>query len=909
MRRQSSFVVVLTLVLGGIAGRIPLHAAAPASDGRPESRLEVRDATKSQRIIGFPRAGMTSDGGIGEPERGGRFAPPVVTEIPEISAIEDVPAALAAGTLALWRNQGATVASMRELTERSLDAHEEVPGGGIDRYLLGAGDLDADGLDDAIAMDVAVSGWGEITGTDLLGIKGTDGTELWRQPIPFDPWGWWYGDYLLQIAPDLDGDGAPEVLQLSLTANSATCLGAVVAYACAYRNLPHTWSLEAIDGSSGDALWTRRFEGSSTLVGGAAVVASIAASKGTAVAALPLFAGDRDGVAGEEVMINLLDVRSVAASGVLVSASARRYDTNVAIVAGSVGTTISTSQRADDLAPAFAVDAGDAVGDSTRDLAWYIDAGSRARTCTLLCGSMGAQPAAIEMIDGATGTVAWSWNDESGDLWALTEPIEDIDGDGIDDIVAIGWFDVALVSGATGAESWRVPAWNIALAGNLDGGPGQDLFTFDFGYDDYEYTLVNGIDGVDGSILSEARYPEIEPTESQYTEVYVPGDLDGDGALDLGLVTTLYGTGAMLFEFRSGASNASIPLNATMSDVDYAGMWSPGDVDADGTDDVLLVGIAETGSSMLLIEELVRSGGGAGWTRGTRLLYDSYFQVLAGDADATAGVDIFSDLGQISWGEESVTLEGLYEMRSGLTGERAWRIGNELTPPPGSIGTARLRGTVTLEEAYVPACVDVYTDAGDYVAERRVSSGSSYTIGRLAAGTYHVRFTDCWESRHIEEWYDGASTRAASTPIVVGDGEEVTGIDADLLLAPVPPNDTIRGATILEVPSTTEIFTGGATSEAISTGCDGAERTVWYRITPTATGSISLDTTGTSFVNALAVYAGYPTRATQLDCSMGWDDEYPARIQFNAIRGVRYYVMAGGYWGEAGTLVLNASSV
>jgi len=90
-------------------------------------------------------------------------------------------------------------------------------------------------------------------------------------------------------------------------------------------------------------------------------------------------------------------------------------------------------------------------------------------------------------------------------------------------------------------------------------------------------------------------------------------------------------------------------------------------------------------------------------------------------------------------------------------------------------------GTFTAGITDLPVrLVDAATNT--LVAKRRTTLEARYTFTDLPAGTYLVQFLDTdhfWGT----QWYQGASGRATATPIVVGDGVTVSGIDG--LLPPV----------------------------------------------------------------------------------------------------------------------------
>ncbi|WP_457973931.1 beta strand repeat-containing protein [Arthrobacter sp. D1-17] len=100
---------------------------------------------------------------------------------------------------------------------------------------------------------------------------------------------------------------------------------------------------------------------------------------------------------------------------------------------------------------------------------------------------------------------------------------------------------------------------------------------------------------------------------------------------------------------------------------------------------------------------------------------------------------------------------------------------------------ASISGTVT-----APAGVDVsslgvsvQSSDGTSWSYGNVEFNGSYTVRGLAAGSYKVRFSG-YNSGTLTQWYSGASTFESATPVILAEGQDITGIDAAL----------VRGASI-----------------------------------------------------------------------------------------------------------------
>ncbi|MBI4493220.1 MAG: IPT/TIG domain-containing protein [Chloroflexi bacterium] len=124
-----------------------------------------------------------------------------------------------------------------------------------------------------------------------------------------------------------------------------------------------------------------------------------------------------------------------------------------------------------------------------------------------------------------------------------------------------------------------------------------------------------------------------------------------------------------------------------------------------------------------------------------------------------------------------------------------------------------------------------------------------------------------------------------------------------------PSNDSFASASVLSVPGSASGSTLLATLEAgePSPACGPIGKTVWYRLVPEATGTLSASTAGSGFDTLLALYSGSSLATlTQLAC----DDESggggTSRLSGAVRAGQTYYLQLGGYYSEAGSFVLNA---
>ncbi len=86
--------------------------------------------------------------------------------------------------------------------------------------------------------------------------------------------------------------------------------------------------------------------------------------------------------------------------------------------------------------------------------------------------------------------------------------------------------------------------------------------------------------------------------------------------------------------------------------------------------------------------------------------------------------------------------------------------------------------------------------------------------------------------------------------------------------------------------------------------------TAWYRFTAPSSGQIHLDTGGATFDTVLAAYTGSAVNSlTPLVCNDDRGGDFQSAMDLNVTGGTVYYVQAGGFDADQGTLRLNVGSV
>jgi hypothetical protein len=128
---------------------------------------------------------------------------------------------------------------------------------------------------------------------------------------------------------------------------------------------------------------------------------------------------------------------------------------------------------------------------------------------------------------------------------------------------------------------------------------------------------------------------------------------------------------------------------------------------------------------------------------------------------------------------------------------------------------------------------------------------------------------------------------------------------------PAPTNDNCAGAT----PIGFGTYTGttlGATQDGTSACAGNSTADVWYSFTPNCSGTLILDTCGSTYDTIISVHTGCPgSSGNQLGCNDdagtdgGCSGTYQSYLAVPVVGGINYRVRVGGYGGAAGTFTLN----
>src|ERR1043166_661783 len=201
---------------------------------------------------------------------------------------------------------------------------------------------------------------------------------------------------------------------------------------------------------------------------------------------------------------------------------------------------------------------------------------------------------------------------------------------------------------------------------------------------------------------------------------------------------------------------------------------------------------------------------------------------------------------------------------------------------------------------------------------RNTSGGVLATVGNwsnedqdFGAGNpyYHLQTFDllAYAGQTIRIYFNSANDSSYPTSFLIDD------VSVQINAAVVPPtNDTCVAAIPMTAGTTYTLNTANATSTNDPTpGCQGSfGKGVWYSYTPSASGTVTLSTCGSTFDTVLAIYTGSCGALSPLACN---DDDGPAcagsqaSFSFSATSGTTYHILAGGSGGASGTLSILAT--
>jgi hypothetical protein len=361
----------------------------------------------------------------------------------------------------------------------------------------------------------------------------------------------------------------------------------------------------------------------------------------------------------------------------------------------------------------------------------------------------------VELVRGSNGTMLRSWI--GGGAAALGAAIAfgaDLDADGVDDALfgapstegAGGSVDVVSGSDGTTLRTTTVPppvmppwldVWKGLGAGraDVDGDGVDDVLlclrgTIPIGsYMSFDVGEIRAISGADGTELVRAQAPAsvvggISNWSAYASDATWLRDIDGDGVPDFAVTAPGSGAGGLIVQ--SGATGAPIVARDETSlglDLSLASLVSPGDLDGDGIDDILVACRYVFGSS-LGASPTVTAVSGANASK----LWSA-----APVVGATSGLGFgsrVSPLGDVNGDgvpdfattDFGATIQGQAEIRSGSDGS----ILSTRTGPPNEIPVS-ITGVGDLDGDFIHDFATAWIDVSTLVSRIEAWSGSSGT--------------------------------------------------------------------------------------------------------------------------------------------------------------------------------------
>jgi len=416
-------------------------------------------------------------------------------------------------------------------------------------YAAGAGNLNGDDKDDVLTFTIRYdSGTDTDTLESISALSGKDGAMLWSKDINTDLWGVW-------TEFDFNGDGMDDIM---------------VQHA-SYESSVETDCIDKIYILNGDGspLWRK--------------------TPGNWVYAYP--AGDLDGNGGEDLLVY----------------SEQNFDTywtaKIFAVRGSNGNTLwsKTASNKDRVWLYPADPAGDLNNDGKDDVMMQYERWNP---------SPGDYTTTIYALHGNSGSTIWSDASTAQDSWMNAYPAGDLNGDSKDDVLLYPWkydpsteryySDIVYAKGGCDNQLlWTKTGTDMDYmqAGDLNRDSADDLLFYERSYDAYADTYlptaVSAVNGQNGSTLwTKTR------SGGNYIDALPAGDLNGDGGEDVVVYNVNYGSyDPGLAEFYVDAisavngSNGSALWSKSCRENTWIDAWyvgDTGDLDADGTDDVLV---------------------------------------------------------------------------------------------------------------------------------------------------------------------------------------------------------------------------------------------------------------------------------------------------------------------------------
>jgi hypothetical protein len=241
--------------------------------------------------------------------------------------------------------------------------------------------------------------------------------------------------------------------------------------------------------------------------------------------------------------------------------------------------------------------------------------------------------------------------------------------------------------------------------------------------------------------------------------------------------------------------------------------------------------------------------------------------------------------------------------------DTGFREGATLTSPPITLGSGsyNLRFNYFLEtedsDGYDVAAVQISTNGGSTFSPLTNNMFGGALIDNLGA----------WQSANISLAAYSSQTIllrfSFDTTDELLNSHEGWYID-DVVIGPAgPPNDNWAFAEeVSSTPYSSGVNTSEATTEALDpvpSCASSPAKSVWYKLTLPASGTVTADTFGSNYDTVLSAYTGGPGSYVSQACNDDAAATQQSQVSFTGTAGVTYYFMVSAYGTIGGNLAFN----
>ena len=262
------------------------------------------------------------------------------------------------------------------------------------------------------------------------------------------------------------------------------------------------------------------------------------------------------------------------------------------------------------------------------------------------------------------------------------------------------------------------------------------------------------------------------------------------------------------------------------------------------------------------------------------------------------------------------SLPAFFETSNLGLGIQTGEPGTANSPTDPNYDTARSKGTAWWKWTAPTTARYHAATGGLYETDNAENTILSVYSGPASAPTFGALSLIAWDTDSAGAGYSLVSFNAtAGQTYYFQAGSETRG-KLHFLLAPTPANDHFAAATLLHGASvTTTGHNLGATFETSEpnidegflpkyTGTPPSARSVWWRWTAPATGSVSVDTLGSGIFSVMAIYTGSSLGSLNQIVKSDWTGRDPyngeqprggcAQVSFAATAGQTYFIQVEG---------------